>query len=64
MTTETRRITLNLTPETIAYLDHCKARGKFASRSQVVDAVLPDALEDWEVRKDAETDALNQSLKP
>ena len=45
MATETRRITLDLTPETIKYLDHCKARGKFASRSQAIEAVLPDALE-------------------
>ena len=58
MKNETGRITLDLTPETIAYLDYCKARGGFASRSQVIEAVLPDALEDWEECKDAETDAL------
>ena len=51
----TQRISLDLDPETIRYLDHCKARGQFPSRSAVVEAVLSDALEQWEEWKDANT---------
>ena len=56
MENQTQRISLALSTETIQYLDHCKARGQFNSRSEVVELVLPDALERWEEWKDADTD--------
>ena len=56
---KTRRIALDLTEETIDYIDHCKARGEFGSRSRTLENLLPRALEDWEERQDAITDAVN-----
>ena len=55
----TQRISLDLSTETIRYLDHCKARGQFESRSAVVELILEDALERWEEWKDADTDRRN-----
>ena len=56
----TRKISVDLTHETIRYLDHCKARGEFGSRSRVLENVLPQALRDWEERKDEETDEITE----
>ena len=56
MPVQTQRISLELSTETIRYLDLCKARGQFDSHSEVVEHVLPDALERWEEWKDADTD--------
>ena len=55
--TQPQQITVALTPETIRYLDHCKSRGRFGSRSKTLESILPSALKDWEDRKDAATDA-------
>ena len=56
--TQPQQVTIALTPETIRYLDHCTSRGKFGSRSKTLESILPRALEDWEDRKDAATNAL------
>ena len=61
--TQTQQITLALTPETIRYLDHCKSRGRFGCRSKTLESILPRALEDWENRKDAATDAVEADPK-
>ena len=55
----TQRISLDLSTETIRYLDHCKVRGQFKNRSAVVELILQDALERWEEWKDADTDRRN-----
>ena len=56
MEAQTQRISLELSTETIRHLDLCQARGRFNSHSEVVELVLPEALERWEEWKDEDTD--------